>query len=158
MGDRRYDHEDRYRYEDRYELPEQYRGPDHSGLPERSRDGNRYRPVDYEDRYGRGRELYSQGRKPKGKAGTVFVLLLEVGAVVASFLASSSIARFLTAKITMDVVVEVTARFGKEAGHALSNVLAMIVAEPRIIAVIVAGFILFLNFIVWLIRKLASLR
>ena len=77
---------------------------------------------------------------------------MEVLAIVLSFLESSRIARFLTAKVSMDVVVEVTDKFGTRAGHRMSSILAFIVAEPRIIAVAVTGVILVLELILGIVR------
>ena len=84
----------------------------------------------------------------------IFVSLLEVIAVAVSFLAGSRIARFLTAKVSMDVIVEVTDRFGPAAGHNLSTLLASIVAEPRLIAVFVIIVLVVFNIIFWLISRL----
>ena len=62
--------------------------------------------------------------------------------------------RFLSAKITMDVLVEVTDKFGASAGHFLSTVIAAIVAEPLIIAYVVTGLIVLINLLVMLVRKI----
>ena len=90
--------------------------------------------------------------KRKTKAGRIFLRVMEVLAIVLSFLESSRIARFLTAKVSMDVVVEVTDKFGTRAGHRMSSILALIVAEPRIIAVAVTGVILVLELILGIVR------
>ena len=84
----------------------------------------------------------------------ILVRTLEIMAVILSFLGSSRIARFLSAKVTMDVLVEVTDKFGARAGHWLSTVIAAIIAEPLIIAYVVSGVIIFANLLALLIRAL----
>ena len=84
----------------------------------------------------------------------LWVRLLEILAVALSFLQRSRIARFLSAKLSMGAVVEVTARFGRSAGHRLSTVLAAIVAEPRLIVIIVIGVILIGELIAWIVRQI----
>ncbi|MBR2259061.1 MAG: hypothetical protein IJ899_17385 [Blautia sp.] len=94
----------------------------------------------------------------------VFTYSLEVLAVSLSYLERSRIVRFITAKLTLDTVVEVTAHFGRDAGHRLSTVLAMLTAEPYLIAVVLTGIFLVLNFVGFLsdrsrrkkLRKLAE--
>lgn len=81
------------------------------------------------------------------------VLTLEALAIVLSVLGRSRIARFLSAKATLGLVVEVTDRFGKAAGHRLSTIIAAIVAEPLIIAYVLAGILVVIDLIVLLIRK-----
>lgn len=90
--------------------------------------------------------------KKKSRAALIFLRTVEIIAVVVSFLASSRVARFFTAEATMYIVVEVTDRFGKKAGHWISTVFAAIVAEPRILALVVTGVILAVNVIVWTVR------
>ena len=109
------------------------------------------------EKYYRPEEKCLPAEKKKRKSAVIFLRVMEVLTVGTSFLASSRIARFLTAKITMDVVVEVTDRFGKNVAHALTTTLAMIVAEPRIIAFTVTGVILGLNAIVWSVRGIRRL-
>ena len=105
-----------------------------------------------------GRRDWDEGRdrRPgrKTRAGRVFVYIVELLAIAISFLGRSQIARFLTAKVGMDVLVEVTDRFGRDAGHRLSTVIAFIVAEPHIIAVVVAGIIVVLEFVFWLFHAI----
>lgn len=84
--------------------------------------------------------------------------MLEILAVVLSFLGRNAIARFLAAKLGLSVVVEVTSRFGADAGHRLSSFVALIIAEPRLIAVIVTGIIVLLHVIAWIIQLLRGPR
>ena len=83
----------------------------------------------------------------------VFLHTLELIAVALAFLEGNAIARFLVAKVGMDTVVEVTHRFGRSAGRSVSTFLAAIVAEPRLIAVIVAGFFIVLHLLAWGVRS-----
>lgn len=83
----------------------------------------------------------------------VFFRIVEILAVILSFLAGSEIARFISAKVTMDVLVEITARFGAGAGHRVSSLVALIVAQLRIIAVIVAGLFIICHLIAWIFRS-----
>ena len=101
-----------------------------------------------------GRRRRPGQRRRRSKAGLMYLHAAELIAVAVSFLASSRIARFLVAKLTMDTVVEVTDRFGADAGHTLSGFLALIVAEPKMIAVVVAGVFLVLNAVIWLCTSL----
>ena len=84
----------------------------------------------------------------------IFVRVMEILLIALSYFERSYIVRFLSAKISMDVIVEVTARFGRDPGHRPSTVMAVIVAEPRLIAVIVTGIILVLELIVLICRHL----
>ena len=93
-------------------------------------------------------------RRRRSRTAFIFARLLEITAVVVSFLAGSRIARFLTAKVSMDVLVEVTDRFGPRAGHSLSTLMAAIVAEPRLIAVILIGVFVICHFVAWIVRRL----
>jgi|GEM_PF-545936 len=93
-------------------------------------------------------------KEKKGPAGRAFLTALELLAVALSFLERSRIARFLSTKVALDTVVEVTARFGRDAGHRLSTCVAVFVAEPRLIAVLVAGVIVCLHLLAWLLRRL----
>ncbi|MBQ8304975.1 MAG: hypothetical protein IJX90_01960 [Blautia sp.] len=97
-------------------------------------------------------------RHKKSAFSRYFVRTLEVLAIVLSFLGRSRIARFLSTKITLDVVVEVTDKFGAAAGHRLSTFIAAIVAEPLIIAYVVTGVIVAINLLALLIRKLRRRR
>ena len=103
-------------------------------------------------RYYPGEEMYL--RRKKSHAGRIFLRVLEILAVILSYLESSRIARFITAKLSMDLVVETTHRLGPQAGHSLSTFLAAIVAEPRLIALIVVILILLLELVALLIRRL----
>ena len=76
-----------------------------------------------------------------------FFYSLEILTVGLSYLERSRLARFITTKVTLDTVVEVTARFGKDAGHRLSTVLAALTAEPYIIAVALTVLFLLIDFI-----------
>ena len=80
--------------------------------------------------------------------------MLEILAIVLSFLGRNAIARFLAAKFGLSVVVEVTSRFGADAGHRLSSFVALLIAEPRLIAVIVTGIIVLFHAIAWIISLL----
>ena len=83
-----------------------------------------------------------------------FLHTLEILAVVLSFLGRNSIARFLAAKLGLSAVVEVTSRFGADAGHRFSSFVALLIAEPRLIAVIVAGVIVLFHAVAWIISLL----
>lgn len=102
-------------------------------------------------------EIERNRRKSSSFARTL-VRVLEILAIFLSFLNCSRIARFLSAKITMDVLVEVTDKFGASAGHFLSTVIAAIVAEPLIIAYVVTGLIVLINLLVMLVRKIRRRR
>ena len=94
----------------------------------------------------------------KRRSRAIFVRTVELIVVVLSFLGSSAIARFLVAKITLDTIVWVTSTFGPGVGHTLSSFLAAIVAEPRIIAFIVAGIFFLIHLIGGFIRLLVPRR
>ena len=97
-------------------------------------------------------------RRRRSAFSRYLVRTLEVLAIVLSFLGRSRIARFLSTKITLDVVVEVTDKFGAAAGHRLSTVIAAIVAEPLIIAYVVTGLIVGINLLAFLLRRLFGRR
>ena len=80
-------------------------------------------------------------------------LVLEGLVLVLSVLERSRIARFLSTKVVLDLVVEVTDKFGAAAGHRLSTIIAAIVAEPMILVYIVAGLLTLVNLLVFLFRK-----
>ena len=82
----------------------------------------------------------------------IFLRVAELVVIGVSLFEGSHIVRFLTAKITMDVVVEITARFGPGVGHQVSTILASVVAEPKLIAVFVTCAILILEVFIMLIR------
>ena len=94
----------------------------------------------------------------KTRGGKIFLRIAELLTIGLSFLASSRIARFITAKLTMDTVVEVTAHFGPAVGHRLATILAAIAAEPLLIAAAVTGIILLLEFIALVIRAITRPR
>ena len=96
-------------------------------------------------------------RKKKTKAGVIFLRVMEILTIGLSYFSSNAIVRFLTTKVAMDMTVEVTARFGAPAGHRFSSVMAALVAEPRLIAVVVTAVILALNGIVFILRGIADL-
>ena len=96
----------------------------------------------------------AKARLKKSHAGVIFLRIVEFVMIGLSLLASSRIARFITAKLTLDSVVVVTSRFGPAAGHNYSTILAAIAAEPKLIAVIVTGVILLLELIALLIRAI----
>lgn len=98
-------------------------------------------------------EKIEKQKRKKSHFARNLVLTIEVLAIVLSVLERSRIARFLSAKITLDLVVEVTDRFGKAAGHRLSTIIAAIVAEPLIIAYVLAGTLLVIDLIVLLIKR-----
>ena len=77
----------------------------------------------------------------RGILKNTWVRALEITLIVVSFLERNQIARFISAKLGLDFVVEVTSRFGAPAGHRLSSWIAVIIAEPRLIAVIVTGIV-----------------
>ena len=101
-------------------------------------------------------EYLDRRPKKKTRAGRIFVRVVELLAIALSFLGRSQIARFLTAKVSMDVLVEVTDRFGPKAGHRLSTVMALIVAEPHIIALAVTGIILVLELVYLVIHLIRN--
>ena len=82
----------------------------------------------------------------------LFFRATELTLIGVSFVGSSYIARFLVAKVSMDTLVEITDRFGPTAGHMVATILSVIVAEPRILAVIVAGVLVVIEVAVRLIR------
>ncbi len=92
-------------------------------------------------------------RRKKSLFARNLVRVMEVMVVVLSVLGRSRIARFLSTKITLDVVVEVTDKFGAAAGHRLSTFIAAIVAEPMIVAYAVAGFLVIVNLLVIVLRR-----
>ena len=94
-----------------------------------------------------------KNRKKKSSFSKTLVRVLEVMAIALAFLGHSRIARFLSAKVTMDVLVEVSVRFGAPAGHFLSTIIAAVIAEPLLIAYVVTGIIVGLNLLVFLVRK-----
>lgn len=98
-----------------------------------------------EDRY-----RYRRPRE-RSRAGIYFARSLELLAIALAYLEKSRLVRFITAKLSMSAVVEVTARFGRNAGHRLSTFLSLIVAEPRLLAVIITGILLIVNLVVWLV-------
>ena len=98
-----------------------------------------------------------RAREGRRTVRQIFIWALEIVAVTLSFLQRSHIARFLTAKVGMDTVVEVTRHLGADAGHSLSTFVALLVADPRLIAVFIAGCFLIINFIAgivsWNVRR-----
>ena len=84
----------------------------------------------------------------------VFIHMTELLVIILSFLQSSRLARFMAAKVSMDVIVEVTARFGPDAGHRLSTFMAAIVAEPKIAAVVVTAVIIVCHAVIFLACRL----
>ena len=94
-----------------------------------------------------------KNRQKKTSFSRTLVRVLEILAIVLAFLGNSRIARFLSAKVTMDVLVEVSVRFGAPAGHFLSSVIAAVIAEPLIIAYGITGVIVAIHLLVLLIRK-----
>lgn len=94
----------------------------------------------------------AEDRRLRRRTRRIFLRCVELIAVAVSFLGRNAIARFLAAKAGLDLVVEVTARFGADAGHRLSTIVAAIIAEPRLIAVIVVIFLLIFHLLAWLIR------
>ena len=87
-----------------------------------------------------------------------FLRVIELLTIVLSFLGSSRIARFLAAKVSLDVVVEVTDRFGAPAGHRLSTLVSLIIAEPKLIAVIVTGIWLSVDLVLWIVWMIRHRR
>ncbi|MDO5702153.1 MAG: hypothetical protein Q4G47_02215 [Lachnospiraceae bacterium] len=98
-------------------------------------------------------EPAERNRKKKSVFSKTLVRVLEIAAIVLSILARSRIARFLSTKAALSLVVEVTDKFGAPAGHFLSTVIAAIVAEPMIIVYIVTGVIVCVNLFVMAVRK-----
>ena len=94
----------------------------------------------------------AEDRRLRRRTRRIFLRCVELIAVAVSFLGRNAIARFLAAKAGLDLVVEVTARFGADTGHRLSTIVAAIIAEPRLIAVIVVLFFLIFHLLAWLIR------
>ncbi len=101
-----------------------------------------------------GRPGNSGDRAVRGRAKRHYLWALQIVLVVISYLGRSSIARFLTAKLGLSAVVEVTDRFGKSAGHHLSTVISVFIAEPRLIAVAVAGILLVIDLIVFVVGRI----
>ena len=94
-------------------------------------------------------------RREKGKKSHFayfLVLTLEALAIVMDVLERSRIARFLSTKAVLSVVVEVTDRFGARAGHRLSTFISAVVAEPLIAVYIIAGILAALNLLVLVVR------
>ena len=100
----------------------------------------------------------ARAERTKSHVMRAFRHALELVAVGLSYFQSSYIVRFLTAKLSMDVLVEVTARFGANAGHSLSTLLAALVAEPRLIAVGVAAVLLLVELIAGTCRAVSRGR
>ena len=96
--------------------------------------------------------LEAKDRARKSHAGKVFARILELVVIGISFFERSYIVRFLSAKLSMDVLVEITAHFGPGVGHQVSSLLAAIVAEPRLVAVIATGIILVIELLASLLR------
>ena len=89
--------------------------------------------------------MIEKQKRKKSLFARNLVRCLELLAVVLSILGRSRIARFLSTKVTLDVVVEVTDKFGARAGHRLSTFIAAVVAEPMIVAYVVAGVLVVVN-------------
>ena len=104
--------------------------------------------TDLPDRNAQGKACLPAEPREKRKSVRIFLRVMELVAIAASFLARSSIARFVVAKLSGDVIVEVTARFGRDAGHALTTVMAAIMAKPEIIGFVVTGVILVIDLLV----------
>ena len=112
------------------------------------------------------KKLPAVPEKKRSKAGKIFVRSTEVVAIGGSFLASSRLARFVTAffgsKAEMDIVIAVTERFGAPAARQLSTIFAgingAVAAEPRVIALAVTGVIVVLNMIAFLFRSIGKHR
>ena len=86
----------------------------------------------------------------------IYLHIAEIIAVILSFLERSRIARFLTAKVGLDMVVTVTDRFGAPAGRHLSTFIAALIAEPMLIAAFLTVVFILCNIIlhiVLLIRR-----
>ena len=94
----------------------------------------------------------------RARAALIFWRAAEILAIVLSFLGRSRIARFLGTKAVLDFVVEVTAIFGREAGHRLSTFLALLAAEPQLITVTVTSLILLVELIIYIVRHLRPRR
>ena len=88
----------------------------------------------------------------------IYLHIAEILAIAVSFLQRSRIARFITAKLGMDTVVEVTRYFGPDAGHGLSTVLAAVIAEPKLIAVLVTVIIVLCNIVIHIVLLLQDRR
>ena len=97
--------------------------------------------------------MIEKQKRKKSLFARNLVRCLEVLALVLSILGRSRIARFLSTKVTLDVVVEVTDKFGARAGHRLSTFIAAVVAEPMIVAYVVAGVLVVVNLLVLLVRR-----
>ena len=94
------------------------------------------------------RSFYYKG---KSRAGIYFARSLEIIAIAMVYLERSRAARFIAAKLSMSTVVEVTSHFGAKAGHRLSTVLALFVAEPKLLAVLITGILIAVNLVLWLL-------
>ena len=122
-------------------------------LPEKSRRGRtrRYEDEDYDDEYDDDDDVPVRRR-----ARHTFRHVCELIVIGLTYFQRSAIVRFLTTKLSMDVVVEVSARYGAPAGHRLSTFMAAIAADPRILALIITGIILIFNLLGWIIRKVSG--
>ena len=96
--------------------------------------------------------------RKKSGAALVFLHVMELVTIGLSYLERSRIVRFLAAKLGLDVVVEVTDRFGPAAGHRLSTFVSLLIAEPALIAVLVTAVWILLNLIVFLILGIRRRR
>ena len=110
-------------------------------------------------------ELIQAERKVKKKSHPVrvFLRVLEVIAICTSFLSSHFMATYIFEWLDGFILIEVTARFGRETALKFNTwyagVKASIIARPEIIAVVITGIILVINVFVWTgrgIRKAAS--
>ena len=100
----------------------------------------------------------ARARRVRSRVRMVFARALEIVLVAISYFQSSYIVRFVTTKLSMDVLVEVSVRFGRDTGHLLSTCLATIATEPRLIAVVVAAVLLVIEFFAWIGRSIGRSR
>ena len=111
--------------------------------------------------YGSGSDSHhhdSSHRRKRSRTGLVFLHVMELVTIGLSYLERSRIVRFITAKLGLDVVVEVTDRFGAPAGHRLSTFVSLLIAEPALIAVLVTAVWVLINLIVFLILGIRRSR
>ena len=87
-----------------------------------------------------------------------YLWALQLLAVGLSYLGRSRIVRFITAKLGLSFVVEVTDRFGAPAGHRISTFISALIAEPRLIALVLAGIFLAIDLIIILVRSAGRRR
>ena len=93
-------------------------------------------------------------RSRGGTFRAIFLHMAEIVAVGLTYLERSRAARFLTAKLGTNLIVDVTDRFGKDAGRTLGTFISALIAEPSLIALVMAVFFVVFNSILFLFRSI----